>query len=60
MITNEQNITMWEDDESCAQSLLKDADIEIRCSASGWTEGEEEQSEQWLLLTRKERKLINW
>ncbi|MFT6909268.1 MAG: hypothetical protein ACJAS1_005984 [Oleiphilaceae bacterium] len=55
-----QNMTKWENDESCAQSLLNDADMEIRCSASGWTEEEEEQSEQWLLLTREERKLINW
>ena len=54
------NITDWENDESCAQSLLDDADIEVRCSASGWTEEEDEQSEQWLLLTREERKLINW
>lgn len=54
------NITIWDDDESCAQSLLKEADLEIRCSASGWTEEEEEQSEQWLLLTRDDRKLINW
>lgn len=55
-----QNITNWENDESCAQSLLKKADVEIRCSASGWSEEEEIESEQWLLLTRDERKLINW
>ena len=55
-----KNISEWENDESCAQSLLKLADIEIRCSASGWSEEEEVESEQWLLLTREERKLINW
>tara|TARA_R110001592_G_scaffold52649_5_gene161246 strand:- start:3757 stop:4152 length:396 start_codon:yes stop_codon:yes gene_type:complete len=55
-----KNITNWADDESCAQSLLNETDFEIRCSASGWTEEEEEQSEQWLLLTKNERKLINW
>lgn len=54
------NITNWDNDESCALSLLNDAEVEIRCSVSGWTEEEEEQSEQWLLLTRSERKLINW
>ncbi len=55
-----QNITNWVDDESCALSLLTEAEVEVRCSASGWTEDEEEQSEQWLLLTRDEKKLINW
>jgi hypothetical protein len=55
-----QNITNWENDESCAHSLLSKTDIEIRCSASGWSEEEDEQSAQWLLLTRDERKLINW
>tara|TARA_R110002167_G_scaffold68738_16_gene194102 strand:+ start:591 stop:986 length:396 start_codon:yes stop_codon:yes gene_type:complete len=55
-----RNISDWENDESCAQSLLSRADVEIRCSASGWSEQEEIESEQWLLLTRDEKKLINW
>tara|TARA_R110002072_G_scaffold154_1_gene962 strand:- start:17873 stop:18265 length:393 start_codon:yes stop_codon:yes gene_type:complete len=54
------NISQWDNDESCARSLLEEADLEIRCSASGWQEEEEEQSSQWLLLTRSEQKLINW
>ena len=54
------NISQWENDESCAKSLLEEADFEIRCSASGWQEEEEQQSPQWLLLTRTEQKLINW
>ena len=54
------NISAWENDESCARSLLEFADVEIRCSASGWQEEEDEQSAQWLLLTRSEEKLINW
>lgn len=55
-----RNISAWNDDESCAKSLLEVADLELRCSASGWQEEEEEQSPQWLLLTRTEQKLINW
>lgn len=55
-----KNITPWQNDEACADSLLQEADIEIRCSASGWSEEEEEQSAQWLLKTRTEQKLINW
>ena len=54
------NITQWNNDEECALSLLEDSDTEIRCSASSWTEAEEQDSAQWLLLTRNERKLINW
>lgn len=55
------NISHWENDESCARSLLEEADFEIRCSVSGWQEEEEEdQNPQWLLLTRTEQKLISW
>lgn len=54
------NNTKWENDEACAQSLLDLADVEVRCSASGWTEEEAIESEQWLLMTRAGKKLINW
>ena len=54
------NISPWENDEACARSFLEVADLEIRCSASGWQEQEDEQSAQWLMLTRTEEKLINW
>ncbi len=52
--------TPWENDEQCAQSLLALHDIEIRCSAAGWHEEEDEMSEQWLYITRNEKKLIRW
>jgi hypothetical protein len=55
-----QNQTPWDDDEQCALSLLAEADIEIRCSAAGWEENEAENSEQWWLLTRGEKKKIRW
>ncbi len=54
------NITPWQDDEHCAMSLLQEEDCEIRCSAAGWQESEEEDSEQWWLLSRTEKKRINW
>jgi hypothetical protein len=52
--------TPWENDEQCAQSLLELYDIEVRCSAAGWSEEEDEMSEQWLYITRNEKKLIRW
>ena len=55
-----QNQTPWENDEECALSLLEQADVEIRCSAAGWNEDEAENSEQWWLLRRDEKKRINW
>ncbi|MFV1873190.1 MAG: hypothetical protein ACMZ64_07730 [Oleiphilus sp.] len=55
-----QNITPWNDDEACAMSLLAHTDVEVRCSASGWSEDEDEESAQWLLLTRSEKKRIHW
>ncbi len=54
------NITNWNNDEECALSLLLETDTEVRCSASSWTEAEEQESAQWLLLTKNERKMINW
>lgn len=55
-----QNYTPWENDEQCALSLLEEADLEIRCAAAGWEEHEAENSEQWWLLRRDEKKRINW
>lgn len=52
--------TPWQNDEQCAQSILDLHDLEIRCSAAGWSEEEDEMSEQWLFITRNEKKLIRW
>ena len=52
--------TPWENDEECAQSLVEQSGLEVRCSASGWQETEDENSEQWLSITPEEKKLIRW
>jgi hypothetical protein len=52
--------TPWTDDEACALKLLESYDIEVRCSATGWTENEEQMSEQWLCITRNEKRLTHW
>jgi hypothetical protein len=52
--------TPWANDEECAVSFLTFNDTEVRCSANSWQEEEEEQSEQWLSMTRNEKKLIQW
>lgn len=56
----QSDITGWKNDEECAMSFVEQFDIEIRCSAGGWQESEEENSEQWWLITQKEKKLIRW
>jgi len=56
--------TPWQDDEACALSFFENdelnSDTEIRCSAGGWTEFEEENSEQWLSFTQEGKRLIPW
>lgn len=52
--------TPWKDDKTCAESFLVHNDTEVRCSANSWKEEEEEYSEQWLCLTRNEKRLIRW
>jgi len=52
--------TPWQNDEECAMSFLSFSDTEVRCSSSSWSESEEKESEQWLCLSRNEKKLINW
>ena len=52
--------TPWKNDEECAISFLAVNDTEVRCSAYSWLEGEEEYSEQWLCITRNEKRLIQW
>ena len=52
--------TPWKTDEECAMSFLSINDTEVRCSANSWQEEEEEQSEQWLSISRNEKRLIQW
>jgi len=52
--------TPWTSDEECGVSFLAFNDTEVRCSANSWQEEEEEQSEQWLSMSRNEKKLIQW
>lgn len=52
--------TPWPDDLSCAESFLEHHDLEVRCSASTWTEEEQENEEKWWSLTQDNRKLVRW
>ena len=52
--------TPWTNDEACALSLLKMFDLEVRCAANSWQEGEDEAGEYWNTITRNEKKLIRW
>ncbi|MFT7185180.1 MAG: hypothetical protein ACI84K_000554 [Pseudohongiellaceae bacterium] len=52
--------TPWVNDEECAVSFLALHDTEVRCSANSWQEEEEEHSEQWLSISRNEKRLIQW
>lgn len=52
--------TPWDNDEACALSLLEMYDLEVRCAAHSWQEGEDEAGEYWNAITRNEKKLIRW
>ena len=56
----QSNKTPWKNDEECGTDFLAFYDTEVRCSANSWQEEEEEQSEQWISMTRNEKKLILW
>lgn len=55
-----QNHTPWNTDLDCARSAHKALGIEIRCSDSGWQEGEGESDSGWLKLIRGEEKPFEW
>ncbi len=50
--------TPWARDLDCARQALSQLDTEIRCIASGWTEGDEP-DEWWSVTTEGEQK-IQW
>jgi len=52
--------TPWDDDITCAESILKTLDKEVRCSAAGWTDDESIESEQWWRMDRQGKELIRW
>lgn len=52
--------TKWPNDEACALDFLTSVDTEVRCSANSWHENEDENSDQWWLIKRNEKRLIRW
>lgn len=48
----------WADDLACAQDLHAALGFEVRCSPSGWEEGQE--SELWYQLRHGQLNLIPW
>lgn len=52
--------TPWKNDLECAESVASFFDLEVRCSAEGWTEEEGEDEEKWWCLYEGEKKLVRW
>ena len=56
-----KNRMIWNNDLDAARSLYQSTKIEVRCSASGWKEGDpEDGSEEWMKLNAHGEKLFTW
>ncbi|ASP38321.1 hypothetical protein CHH28_06340 [Bacterioplanes sanyensis] len=55
-----QNRTPWANDLDCARQAHAALQIEVRCSAAGWQEGEQEDDSGWIKLIRGEEKPLVW
>ena len=52
--------TGWQNDEECSVSFVEMFENEVRCSNSGWTEGEDNMNEEWISFKGGKRKRISW
>jgi len=55
-----QNNSPWNTDLECARVAAKDLATQIRCSNSGWEEGQGPESQWWRVVDGEEEMLIEW
>ncbi|EAT12142.1 hypothetical protein HF888_05005 [Bermanella marisrubri] len=54
------NATPWDTDLECAQTASHELNTEIRCSNSGWSEGQRPDTKWWQILPNQQEALIDW
>ena len=55
-----QNNTPWDTDLDCARDAAKALNTQIRCSNSGWEEGQGPETQWWRVTTEEGEMLIEW
>lgn len=55
-----QNNTPWDTDLECARDAAKTLNTQIRCSNSGWEEGQSADTQWWRVTKEEGEMLIQW
>lgn len=55
-----QNNSPWDDDLSCARDASKFFNSQVRCSNSGWEEGQGPDAQWWRVTQEEGEMLIEW
>ena len=55
-----QNNSPWDTDIDCAHEACKALNTQIRCSNSGWEEGQGPESQWWRVTESEDDMLIEW
>lgn len=55
-----KNNSPWDTDLDCARVACKELDTQIRCSNSGWEEGQGADSQWWRVTEDEGEMLIEW
>ncbi|WP_396589016.1 hypothetical protein [Bermanella sp. R86510] len=55
-----QNNTPWDTDLECAKAAAAALNTQVRCSNSGWSEGQRPDSKWWRISPSEDDMLIEW
>ncbi len=55
-----QNSSPWNTDFECAQDACKALNTEVRCSNSGWEDGQGPEAQWWRITEAEGEMLIDW
>lgn len=54
----QNNVSPWDTDIACAEQAHKELEVQVRCIASGWQEGDE--PDEWWKVSDGQKSLITW
>lgn len=54
------NETPWDTDLECARAAAQELQTEIRCSNSGWSEGQRPDAKWWQVLPEQQESMLDW
>jgi hypothetical protein len=56
----QSNDVPWSDDHALAQAITAALQCETRCAANAWQDGDDEENDEWLVITPEGEKTIQW